>query len=97
MSQNSYVQLGGEAGILNAPNDTAVPNVGFGLHVSLNSSVDGRLATLTGADGAKKFDRSSTDALEDQPPNNDPRCDDSDKPTKPCRCADSERSFFPCE
>ena len=97
VSQNSYVQLGGEAGILNAPNDTQVPNVGFGLRVSLNSSVGGRLATLTGADGAKKFDRSSTDALEDQPPNNDPRCGDPDKPTGPCRCENRDRGFSICD
>jgi parallel beta-helix repeat protein len=97
VSQNSYVQLGGEAGILNAPNDTQVPNVGFGLRVSLNSSVGGRLATLSGADGAKKFDRTSTDALEDQPPNNDRHCDNPDKITGPCRCGDRERSISPCD
>ena len=97
VSQNSYVQLGGEAGILNAPNDTQVPNVGFGLRVSLNSSVGGRLATLTGADGTKKFDRSSTDALEDQPPGPDPRCGDTDKTTGPCRCENRERGFLQCD
>ena len=97
VSQNSYVQLGGEAGILNAPNDTAVPNVGFGLHCTLNSSVGGRLATLTGADGAKKFDRTSADALEDQPPNNDGRCDDSQKTTARCRCVEGGKKPLPCE
>lgn len=66
VAQNSYVQLGGEAGILNSPNDTQVPNGGFGLRCSLNSSAGGRLGTLAGGEGAKNFDKSSTNGLEDQ-------------------------------
>jgi len=64
---NSNVQLGDEPGILNPPNDTTVPNVGFGLRCSLNSSAAGRLATLTGEAGTKNFDPSCTNGLEDSP------------------------------
>lgn len=67
VTQNSYAQLGGGGGILDAPNDTQVPNGGFGLHCSLNSSVGGRLNTLTGARGEKNFDPSCTNGLEDSP------------------------------
>lgn len=58
VTQNSYVQLGDVPGILNPPNDTTVPNVGFGLSCSLNSSADGQLGTLTGTEGVRKFDSS---------------------------------------
>lgn len=66
VTQNSYVQLGGEPGILNPPNETEVPNSGFGIGCSLNSSAGGRLATLTGAEGAENFNRSCTNGLEDR-------------------------------
>jgi hypothetical protein len=67
VTQNSYAQLGGEGGILDSANDTQVPNSGFGLRCSLNSSVGGRLNTLTGARGEKNFDPSCTNGLEDSP------------------------------
>jgi parallel beta-helix repeat protein len=73
VTENSYVQLGDEPGILNPPNDTTVPNVGFGLRCSLNSSAAGRLATLTGAEGTKNFDPSCTNGLEDSPGLRGPR------------------------
>ena len=58
VTQNSFVQLGDLAGLLNPPNETAVPNTGFGLSCSLNSSVDGQLGTLNGLRGVRKFDSS---------------------------------------
>ena len=61
VTQNSSVWLGGDLGILAEPNDTAVRNHGAGISCSLNSSVVGRLATLTGTAGARDFDRSCAD------------------------------------
>ena len=58
VTQNSFVQLGDLPGLLNRPNDTTVPNIGFGLSCALNSSVDGQLGTLTGLHGVRKFDGS---------------------------------------
>jgi parallel beta-helix repeat protein len=58
VTQNSDVQLGGEPGILNPPNETTVPNGGFGLRCSLNASVDGSLGTLSGVQGVRRFDSS---------------------------------------
>lgn len=55
---NSDVQLGDQAGILDPPNETTVPNGGFGLRCSLNASAGGSLGTLTGLQGAQKFDSS---------------------------------------
>ena len=55
---NSDVQLGDQGGILDPPNETTVPNGGFGLHCSLNASAGGSLGTLTGRQGAQKFDSS---------------------------------------
>jgi len=63
VTQNSAVQFGGDIGILAEPNDTGVPNQGVGISCSLNSSADGRLATLTGIAGARGFDSSCTDNL----------------------------------
>ncbi|HYT32099.1 MAG TPA: right-handed parallel beta-helix repeat-containing protein [Thermoanaerobaculia bacterium] len=67
VSQNSFVQLGDWPGLLNPPNDTTVPNAGFGFHCSLNSSASGFLATLDGAEGAKRFDGSCTNGLDRVP------------------------------
>ena len=61
--QNSAVQLGGGAGLLDPPNDTEVRNQGFGISCALNSSVDGRLATLTGTAGALSMDSSCASNL----------------------------------
>ena len=58
VTQNSDVQLGGEPSILNPPNETTIPNGGVGLRCSLNSSADGSLGTLTGVQGARRFDSS---------------------------------------
>jgi parallel beta-helix repeat protein len=58
VTQNSFVQLGDVPGILNPPNGTSIPNVGFGLSCSINSSADGQLGTLTGTQGEKRFDGS---------------------------------------
>jgi parallel beta-helix repeat protein len=64
VTQNSAIQLGGAgSGPSPAPNETAVPNQGFGISCSLNSSVIGRLATLTGASGPRDFDPSCSDNL----------------------------------
>ena len=38
VTQNSYVQLGGEPGPLNPSNETVVPNGGFGIRCSVNSN-----------------------------------------------------------
>jgi hypothetical protein len=63
VTQNSFVQLGDEPGILNAPNETAGLNGGFGVRCLLNSSVDGELGTLTGATGATDFAKSCASGL----------------------------------
>lgn len=57
VSQNSAVDLGSDrgAGILNLPNNTIVPNGGFGVRCSVGGSADGRLGTLNGTKGAKDF------------------------------------------
>jgi parallel beta-helix repeat protein len=64
VTQNSYVQLGGGSGLLAPANETTVPNGGFGISASLNSSAGGHRGTLTGAQGAKNFDTSSIDGME---------------------------------
>jgi parallel beta-helix repeat protein len=58
VAQNSDVQLGGEPGILAPPNDTALPNGGFGLTCLSSSSIAGSLGTLAGVQGVTKFDSS---------------------------------------
>ena len=58
VTQTSYVQLGDLPGLLNPPNDTEVPNIGFGFSCSLNSSADGQLGTLMGTAGARRLDSS---------------------------------------
>ena len=58
VAQNSDVQLGGASGVLDPPNDTALPNGGFGLTCSSNSSTGGSLGTLAGIQGVTKFDSS---------------------------------------
>jgi parallel beta-helix repeat protein len=63
VTQNSSVQFGGDVGILAEPNETGGPNQWFGVSCSLNSSADGRLATLTGAAGVRGFDSTCTDNL----------------------------------
>ena len=67
VSQNSFVQLGDWPGLLNPPNDTTVPNAGFGFHCSLNSSASGVLHTLNGVGGAKRFEASCTNGLDRGP------------------------------
>jgi parallel beta-helix repeat protein len=66
VSQNSSVQLGADkgTGIFEAPNTTTTANSQFGITCSVNSSVDGRLGTLNGNNGAKEFDNSCVDSLE---------------------------------
>jgi hypothetical protein len=58
VAENSDVQLGGAPGVLNAPDETAVPNGGFGLRCASNASASGGLNTLTGVQGDRKFDSS---------------------------------------
>lgn len=58
VTQNSFVQLGAGPGILDPANDTSVPNGGAGLSCSGNSSADGELGTLVGAEGNRRFDSS---------------------------------------
>jgi parallel beta-helix repeat protein len=55
---NSDVKLGDEPGVLNPANETLVPNGGFGLRCSTNSSVGGSLGTLFGLQGERQFDSS---------------------------------------
>jgi parallel beta-helix repeat protein len=65
VSQNSSVQLGADkgTGIFEAPNTTTAPNSQLGIRCSVNSSVDGRLGTLSGNNGAKELDNSCVDGL----------------------------------
>lgn len=58
VAQNSDVQLGGESGILDPPNDTTLLNGGYGLSCSSNSSAGGSSGTLAGVQGVTKFDSS---------------------------------------
>jgi parallel beta-helix repeat protein len=66
VSQNSSVQLGADkgTGIFESPNTTAAGNVQAGIRCAVNSSVDGRIGTLNGKNGAKDFDNSCVDSLE---------------------------------
>jgi hypothetical protein len=67
VTQNSAVQLGGDLGdlgVLGPPNETGVLNGGFGIRCSVNSSAEGRLATLNGKEGATEFDRSTDNKLQ---------------------------------
>ncbi len=59
VNQNSAVVLGAdttEDPIADDPNRTTVNNNGFGIRCAINSSVDGRRGTLTGASGPAAFD-----------------------------------------
>ena len=60
VTQNSSVWFGGDLGVLGTPNDTAVPNQGFGISCSQNSSVVGQQGTLAGVAGASNFESSCT-------------------------------------
>lgn len=64
VAENSTVRLGDEQGVLLRPNETNVPNQGFGIICSLNSSAVGHLATLTGVAGPQEFDPSCANALQ---------------------------------
>jgi parallel beta-helix repeat protein len=66
VSQNSSAQLGADkgTGIFESPNTTNAGNAQFGIRCTVNSSVDGRLGTLNGSNGAKDFDNSCVDSLE---------------------------------
>jgi parallel beta-helix repeat protein len=66
VSQNSSVQLGADkgTGIFESPNTTSMGNAQFGIRCTVNSSVDGRIGTLNGNNGAKEFDNSCVDSLE---------------------------------
>jgi len=67
LTQNSSVQLGADdgTGLLGAPNQTDPNklNRGAGVTCSLGSAVDGRLGSLTGHQGSKRFDRTCIDSL----------------------------------
>lgn len=65
VSQSSAVDLGSAkgTGILNLPNKSASPNGGFGVRCSASGSVDGRIGSLIGKEGAKVFDRGCADGL----------------------------------
>jgi parallel beta-helix repeat protein len=65
VSQNSSVQLGAYkgTGIFESPNTTTAGNTMVGIKCTTNSSVDGRVGTLNGKDGAKDFDSSCVDSL----------------------------------
>jgi parallel beta-helix repeat protein len=58
VTENSDVRFGGDPGILDPVNETAVPNGGFGLRCSTNSAAGGSLGTLAGILGDRKFDSS---------------------------------------
>lgn len=57
MVGNSTVNLGNDTGndFRRLPNTSDAPNGGFGIRCSINSSADGRLATLNGSKGSKDF------------------------------------------
>jgi len=67
ITQNSSVQLGAddEGGLLGAPNrtDPADLNRGAGLTCAIGSAADGRMGSLAGHQGAKRFDRTCIDSL----------------------------------
>jgi parallel beta-helix repeat protein len=69
VSQNSSVQLGADTGtgIYQSPNTTSAGNTQFGIKCTVNSSVDGRIGTLNGQNGAKDFDNSCVDSLTTPP------------------------------
>jgi hypothetical protein len=66
VSSNSDVQLGGQTGILNPPNETTAPNGGFALRCSLNSSAGGSMGTLAGLQGSRGFDSSCSNVAKIQ-------------------------------
>lgn len=70
VSQNSAVQLGADkgTGIFESPNTTSTGNEQVGINCTVNSSVDGRIGTLNGKNGAKDFDSSCVDSLITTPP-----------------------------
>lgn len=55
---NSDVQLGEQGGIFEPANESAVPNTGYGISCSLNSTLAGALGTLNGESGRRKLDSS---------------------------------------
>lgn len=63
----SSVQLGRDEGegLLGAPNSTdpTLPNRGAGLTCAVGGSVDGRLGSLNGREGPKRFDKKCIDSL----------------------------------
>ncbi len=63
--RNSNATLGGSRGrrFFLKPNTTTAPNTGLGIRCSMGGSVDGRLGTLNGTKGAKKFDKGCLDSL----------------------------------
>jgi parallel beta-helix repeat protein len=64
VTQDSTVQLGGEAGgVLDAPNETTKPNSGYGLSCTLNSSVVGSQGALSGMQGGREVDESCAHRL----------------------------------
>jgi parallel beta-helix repeat protein len=70
VSQNSAVQLGADkgTGIFESPNTTSTGNEQVGIKCAVASSVDGRIGTLNGKNGAKDFDSSCVDSLITTPP-----------------------------
>ena len=65
MIQNSDARLGRRRGsrITQLPNSTTSNNSGAGHWCSSNSSVDGRLGSLNGEEGAKEIDPTCVDSL----------------------------------
>lgn len=65
--QNSSVQLGSDSGTnpLRAPNttDASLLNRGTGIRCEIGGSVDGRLGSLNGREGAKRFDKTCIDSI----------------------------------
>ena len=63
--RNSNATLGGSRGrrFYLKPNTTTAPNTGLGIRCSMGGSVDGRLGTLNGTKGGKKFDKGCLDSL----------------------------------
>ena len=65
VAENSGVNRGADKGkkILHLPNNTTVANKGFGIRCIIGGSANGRIGTLTGAKGAKRFGEGCIDSL----------------------------------
>ncbi|MBI3940595.1 MAG: right-handed parallel beta-helix repeat-containing protein, partial [Acidobacteria bacterium] len=64
-TQNSGVNLGADtgAGLEQSPNSTGTPNGQYGIDLSLGAYADGRLGSLTGVNGQRRYTTDANDSL----------------------------------